>query len=273
MPQQVQSAVVSMKLVHNILSPSGKPWVIHPAGQQPVYFDYNSVGDNTSVYSSQPDDWERNYTYDRLGRRLTYTEGELSESYTYNGSNLATHTQSWLENGNPHTKAIHYHYTAHRLDSVGYDDALSTIYHYDQYGRVDSLYDESGVVCYQYGNMGEVTQETRIYALPFLNSPLALTTQFRYDSWGCLQCLQKRDVYIFNFKIFHFVVKDIPVQIWYKPPDISSGTSRSPKMKMCDTTLSIVPHNCLVFQRHPVRKAIKKRVLKDIQYPFEIGDL
>ena len=48
----------------------------------------------------------------------------------------------------------------------------------------DSLYYESGVVCYTYGNMGEVTQETRIYALPFLSSPLALSTQFTYDSWG-----------------------------------------------------------------------------------------
>ena len=28
-------------------------------------------------------------------------------------------------------------------------------------------------------------------------------------------------------------------------------------MKKCDTTLSIVPHNCLVFLTHPVRKAIK----------------
>ena len=51
----------------------------------------------------------------------------------------------------------------------------------------DSLYDESGVVCYTYGNMGEVTQETRIYALPFLSSPLALSTQFTYDSWGRIQ--------------------------------------------------------------------------------------
>ena len=142
------------------------------------------MGDNTKVYSSLPNDWERNYTYDLLGRRLTYTEGELVESLTYNGGNLAAHSQSWLENGNTRTKTTTYHYNAHRLDSVSYDDALTTIYHYDQYGRVDSLYDESGVMCYTYGNMGEVTQETRIYALPFLSSPVALSTQFTYDSWG-----------------------------------------------------------------------------------------
>ena len=79
-----------MKLVPNILPLSGKPWVIHPSGQQPVYFDYNPVGDNTKVYSSLPNNWERNYTYDLLGRRLTYTEGELVEFLTYNGGNLST---------------------------------------------------------------------------------------------------------------------------------------------------------------------------------------
>ena len=35
--------------------------------------------------------------------------------------------------------------------------------------------------------MGEVTQEIRIYALPFLSSALALSTQFTYDSWGRIQ--------------------------------------------------------------------------------------
>ena len=163
---------------------SGKPWVVHPSGQQPVCFNYNLVGDNTKVYSSVANDWERNYTYDWLGRRLTYTEGELAEYLTYDGSNLATHTQRWLENGQPRTKTTQFHYNAHRLDSVGYDDALTTIYHYDQYGRVDSLYDESGVMCYEYGSMGEVTKETRIYAMPFLAQPIALGTQFGYDSWG-----------------------------------------------------------------------------------------
>ena len=166
---------------------SGKPWVIHPAGQQPVYFDYNLAGDNTSVYSSVANDWERDYTYDWLGRKLTYVEGELAESLTYDGSNLSTHTQSWSENGLPQTKTTQYHYNAHRLDSVNYDDALTIINHYDQYGRVDSLYDESGVMCYEYGDMGEVTQETRIYALPFLSQPIALSTQFEYDSWGRIQ--------------------------------------------------------------------------------------
>ncbi len=52
------------------------------------------------------------------------------------------------------------------------------------YGRVDTLYDESGLVCYQYGNMGEITRETRIYTVPFLSNIIALSTQFEYDSWG-----------------------------------------------------------------------------------------
>ena len=43
-----------MNLVHNILSPSGKPWVIHPAGQQPVNYTYDPVGNVTQVTSSCP---------------------------------------------------------------------------------------------------------------------------------------------------------------------------------------------------------------------------
>ena len=79
-----------MKLTHNILSTSGRPWAVQAAGRQFVYFNYNPVGDNTKVYSGVANDWERNYTYDLLGRRLTYTEGEHAEDYTYNGGNLAT---------------------------------------------------------------------------------------------------------------------------------------------------------------------------------------
>ena len=57
----------------------------------------------------------------------------------------------------------------------------------------DPLYDESGVMCYTYGNMGEVTEETRIYALPFLSQPIALSTQFEYDSWGRIQSITYPD--------------------------------------------------------------------------------
>lgn len=173
-----------MNFNHSVSFISGRPRAVQAAGQPYVHFIYDHVGNNTNVRSSVANDWERTYTYDWLGRRLNYTEGELAESLTYDGGNLSTHTQSWLENGNTQTKTTHYHYTAHRLDSVGYDDALTTIYHYDQYGRVDSLYDESGVMCYEYGSMGEVTKETRFYAMPFLAQPIALATQFTYDSWG-----------------------------------------------------------------------------------------
>ena len=155
-----------MKPIHNILFTFDKPWIFHSAGQPFVYFDYNAAGDNTRVYSSIANDWERIYSYDLLGRRLTYTEGELWDSYTYNGNNLSSYRQRWTESGQIRNKTTCYHYNAHRLDSVTYDDAISTVYHYDQFGQVDSLYDESGIMCY-YGNMGEVTEENRIYAVTF----------------------------------------------------------------------------------------------------------
>ncbi len=77
-----------------------------------------------------------------------------------------------------------YTYNAHRLQSLNGQDEVPVVYHYDNYGRVDTLYDESGLVCYQYGNMGEITRETRIYTVPFLANIIALNTQFEYDSWG-----------------------------------------------------------------------------------------
>ncbi|MBO4773965.1 MAG: hypothetical protein J5516_04230 [Bacteroidales bacterium] len=39
-----------MKLIHNILSTSGRPRAVKAAGQPFVYFEYNHVGDNTKVY-------------------------------------------------------------------------------------------------------------------------------------------------------------------------------------------------------------------------------
>ena len=63
----------------------------------------------------------------------------------------------------------------------------------------DSLYDESGLMCYEYGDMGEVTKETRIYALPFLSQPLALSTQFEYDSWGRILNITYPDNEIVNY--------------------------------------------------------------------------
>ena len=63
----------------------------------------------------------------------------------------------------------------------------------------DSLYDESGVMCYEYGDIGEVTKETRIYALPFLTNALALSTQFTYDSWGRILNITYPDNEVVNY--------------------------------------------------------------------------
>ncbi len=38
--------------------------------------------------------------------------------------------------------------------------------------------------CFEYGNMGEVSKQTRIYNLPFMQQGVKLETRFEYDSWG-----------------------------------------------------------------------------------------
>ena len=119
---KIRIVVIKMKSNSSISPHLNSFWV---AGQPFVYFDYNAAGDNIRVYSSLTNDWERIYAYDLLGRRLTYTEGELVETLTYNGMNLSTYRQRWQESGQIRNKTTLYHYTAHRLDSVTYDDAIS----------------------------------------------------------------------------------------------------------------------------------------------------
>jgi len=162
----------------------GRQWATKVAGQPWLYCNYNPVGDLMQVYSSNGD-WSRAYEYDWLGRRTSYNEDNLATLYTYDGLNPATETHKWQENGQPKQKTITSRYIAHRLDSVIYSDStLPTVYSYDYAGRVASVLDESGRMDYTYGNMGEVKSETRTYALPFLATDLALTTQYEYDSWG-----------------------------------------------------------------------------------------
>ena len=163
----------------------GRQWAAKAAGQPWLYYDYSPVGDLLAVYSSNNGDWGRSYEYDWLGRRTSYNEDNLATYYTYDGLNPATETHIWQENGQPKQKTITRRYIAHRLDSVIYSDStLPTVYSYDYAGRVASVLDESGRMDYAYGSMGEVTSETRTYALPFLATDLALTTQYEYDSWG-----------------------------------------------------------------------------------------
>jgi len=51
-------------------------------------------------------------------------------------------------------------------------------------GKLDSIIDHSGIQTFKYGSMGEVTSQTRIYRLPFIEQSIAITTEFEYDSWG-----------------------------------------------------------------------------------------
>ncbi|MBO4741117.1 MAG: hypothetical protein J5605_05680, partial [Bacteroidales bacterium] len=162
----------------------GKPWAAKVAGQPWLYYDYSLVGDLATVYSSTLE-WTRSYEYDWLGRRLSYSENRLETLYSYDGLNPTTEIHIWHENGQPKQKEIIRRYTAHRLDSVIHSDStLPTVYRYDYAGRVETVFDESGRMDFSYGNMGEVTAETRTYSLPFLATDLALTTQYKYDSWG-----------------------------------------------------------------------------------------
>jgi hypothetical protein len=168
-------------------------WGIKPAGEPYVYFAYDLMGQCDSVYSSIPNDFCRKYTYDMLGRKTSYTEELLSEDYYYTGSNLTLKDINWYNSiqGSMDQKTIEYVYNHNRLSSVWSDEYLLPIeYIYDDnnlHGRLVAIKDESGIQAFEYGNMGEITKSTRVYAFPTQAPPIAFSTEFTYDSWGRMQ--------------------------------------------------------------------------------------
>jgi len=156
---------------------------VKPAGHEAVWFTYNDIGDLEKV---QGEDFKREYQYDGLGRKTLYQEDSLKETYTYNGVNLTGKTMYWNENGKTQDKTINYVYDFNRLKTVQSSEYQTAIvYKYNsKTGKLDTIIDQSGMQTFQYGSMGEVTKQTRIYALPFMEQNIAISTEFEYDSWG-----------------------------------------------------------------------------------------
>ncbi|MFA7402268.1 MAG: hypothetical protein WCZ21_07060, partial [Bacteroidales bacterium] len=151
------------------------------------------MGQCDSVYSSQPDDFGRRYTYDMLGRRTAYFEGYLNETYVYTGANLTEKTMGWYNSitNQPDSKTLTYTYDHNRLlatQSSEYQQPTNYIeYLYNDTtlaGRLIAIKDESGMQCFEYGNMGEITKSTRAYSLPTQAPHIALSTRFTYDMLG-----------------------------------------------------------------------------------------
>jgi RHS repeat-associated protein len=53
-----------------------------------------------------------------------------------------------------------------------------------QSGKLIRMQDATGITEYEYGNMGEVTAETRTHSLPSIALGLTHRTEWEYDSWG-----------------------------------------------------------------------------------------
>ena len=69
----------------------------------------------------------------------------------------------------------------------------------------DSLYDESGVMCYEYGNMGEVVAETRVYALPFLTNVLVLKCSRKFIQHSLISSLSANNAFLYFETGQHYV--------------------------------------------------------------------
>ncbi len=162
---------------------SKQQYEVIPAGHQPVWFHYNDIGDLLKVEGV---DFERSYLYDMLGRKTQYQEDSLKEEYVYDEMNLTEKKSYWNESGTAQDKTIYYMYNRNRLEAVHNPDYIENIvYTYsNNNGKLLSIWDASGTQRFEYGSMGEVTKQTRVYSLPFMEQTVKLETRFEYDSWG-----------------------------------------------------------------------------------------
>ncbi|MDD3280666.1 MAG: RHS repeat-associated core domain-containing protein, partial [Bacteroidales bacterium] len=188
---------------------NGLKYGMKPAGEEWVYFSYDIIGQCLSVFSSQSNDFIRTYNYDWLGRATYYNEGQLKEYYTYLGANIGLKNIEWYNtlSNSTENKSIEYHFEHNRLmffqsteyqspTEFAYDDA-------NAHGELVAIKDESGIQTFEYGTMGEIVKSTRAYALPTQAAPIALSTQFEYDSWGRMKNITYPDGEVLTYSYDH----------------------------------------------------------------------
>ncbi|MDR2478073.1 MAG: RHS repeat-associated core domain-containing protein, partial [Treponema sp.] len=130
--------------------------------------------------------------YDRLGRRKKMTSADIgTKEWWYDkAGNVVMESDSELARKG---KRINYHYDGlNRLIKIEYPFSLATEYEYGAYsatprsdlaaGRVTKLTDESGTTVYQYGSLGQVTEETRTINLLPLSGGRSKIATMRYHS-------------------------------------------------------------------------------------------
>ncbi|WP_394660158.1 toxin TcdB middle/N-terminal domain-containing protein [uncultured Chryseobacterium sp.] len=157
-------------------------------------FSYNHIGEILKVVD--PEGMENNFGYDMGGRRRFQIHPDRGQTrYSYSKAGQLTHVLNNNLNNNGGTP-IHYIYNYNRLMDIKLPDIPSggnpanVSYTYGNSGngagRIIQKQDGTGTSYYQYGKIGEITNEYRsIYG--FYMPGLSFSTSYQYDSWNRIQ--------------------------------------------------------------------------------------
>ena len=131
-----------------------------------VSYKYNSIGEMIRAEDAAQN--PVTIEYDWLGRKLSLQSPDSGrQEYKYdNCSNLIEETSSVLREK---SQAIYYSYDGlNRLVKIEYPENETTTYTYGGYsepngaaGKIKTITDSSGTICYEYGKLGEITHEER----------------------------------------------------------------------------------------------------------------
>ena len=160
-------------------------------------FTYDALG--RLLTSTDPMNLTTVYTYDMFGRLISRTHPDAGTDiygYELSGGNL-----EWHVNG--HGDTIRYQYDYNRLTGIQYPLHPENNVHYtygtladtatNAAGRVILREDGSGWQAFKYGKLGEVTEETRTFALPYETAPRTFKTRFNYDSFNRIRSITYPD--------------------------------------------------------------------------------
>ena len=147
--------------------------------------------------SEDPDGNITYYEYDKLGRMVHRTHPDAGEDwYKYDpAGNVTYHV-----NGNGDTVRNRYHYNL--LTDIVYPryPANNVHYVYGAFGAADNCAgkilfqeDASGWQTFKYGKLGELTENTRTFVLPYESVPYTFRMRYAYDSWNRIDSMTYPD--------------------------------------------------------------------------------
>jgi RHS repeat-associated protein len=173
-------------------------------------FNYNGIGELMSYTDAE--NLSTTYKYDQLGRKVEIVHpdnGKTSYAYDNYGNITKLQTANLAADTSlqPADRYIKYYYDYNRIDKIVYPDApsgqnISNVYYKygasgNNKGRLVEQEDATGVQYFEYGNMGEVINNTRIVVGP--NIPTrTFTTSFDYDSWNRVNTITYPDGEVVN---------------------------------------------------------------------------